>query len=54
MQICNDCKKPIRYIATNKKNVICCDYEEKIFYSLSGTQRTGFVKHECKGEVQNG
>ena len=46
---CPKCGKNVRYIATNKDDVICCDDVEYQFFSVNGYKHTGFLPHICEG-----
>ncbi len=54
MQICKQCGKQIKYIATSKNESVTCDDELTIFYTYSGKHFEGFKKHVCKKDIDNG
>lgn len=50
MQICKNCGKEIKFIATSGNNAVACDAEEVTLYTMNGRKVTGFLLHKCKGE----
>lgn len=52
MQICPQCKKGIRFIATNYDNVVVCDDKLTAIYTEKGRRVEGYAPHKC--EVKNG
>lgn len=51
--ICPKCGKKVRYVAINSRDVVCCDDEEKVFYTVNGSRKTGYLLHICEGKNGN-
>lgn len=51
MQICKVCGKEIKYIPTMNKDIVICDVEESVFYTITGYARKGYKLHICEEKV---
>lgn len=56
MQICKNCRKPIRFIARTNATSVMVNADEVTVYTESGREVKGYTEHICekdKEECQN-
>lgn len=50
MQVCSNCGKSIKYIATGYDTVIVCEASEVKIISITGHTFSGFMPHKCENQ----
>lgn len=53
MQICQECKQPVIYIAVKNDRVVKCDAEPLEVYTQLGRKFSAYTKHRCEGKNEN-
>lgn len=48
MLLCNECNKPVRFIAVDKNKIIKCDNVLLDFVVPQGHIKKGYLPHICK------